>query len=262
MESAKDNLLRLDNLPKRCYNLGDNMILLVSVFNNVPRMHIRQYVTFGNSTLYPTRKGVTFYFREWKFLCPVLKSIQQKYEIPLWGGVNTNKEIETSAFGINVTYESSCPGTFSLRISKEIVSKSGKTFSFDVCLNEKQSETLSSMCVDAMGDFVEQELLLKVNALCAPPALLDYVFGKRLQDVNTTFRGFFIDEMHKQLNNTLCTDLEELYNVMISIDISVIIDETMKHHPNIPFYYDLISVDGFVKEMVKKFYLDETLECC
>lgn len=258
--ASSDNrgIMYIYDLPKNCQDLGDNVYTVLSNFKGISRIHIRQYTNYGRAELYPSKKGVSLSFHEWRYLSQVLKAVYRNHKSPC---VNFDymKDLPTSKDGITVNVHTESPGTFSFLISKKVTMNTGKVISNEIALTCNQSETLAFKCMPITGWFIEHILTIKINTQCIEPGTEDLIREnhKTVRELNKTFKSIFIDEMHQDLRNCMCADADELIDAMLQIDVIKVLNEVFKLYPNEVMFHDKITLQGYVKTMVDKFVLND-----
>lgn len=259
--SESKGILYSYDLPRNCVNLTKNFFVVFNNFNGFQRVHIREYVSYGRAELYPTKKGIVLQLHEWRYLCKIFKGVYRNYKSPA-ANEDYMKDIPTSKDGISVNIISARrPGTFNFVISKKVTTKAGECLSYEITLDATQSENIALKCMKITGMFIEFIISSKLNMQCESPSTNELFRENSLtvSELNKTFKSVFMDELHKDLCHFMCTDFDELIDVLLKIDVLKVLNETLKFYPEEKMYHDKISLEGYVKTMVDKFVLKDDL---
>lgn len=264
---CKKNLLTLENLPENYRYLTDNVFLCVNQFYGVSRVHIREFKTYNGVKFYPTRRGIAFYYREWKFMCDILKETKYKLDDPVWDCGLKDEDIVRSAFGITVSSSGSVPGSCALSITKGLENNST-----EIILNLEQWKLLVSFHMDIKRMLIESELHLRIKNHCLPTMPLQAATTRECLSVTSAFKSILKSKLMDILSGGLSSKnpflsavyvtREELHDAIVSLDISEILNKTIDQ-VNIPqgVLPEHVNIVGLVNEL-EGLYVYPGDDCC
>jgi len=262
-----DSCLSMKNLPANFKHLHDNCCVYVNEYCGVPRVHICEYDASNEDEFFPMRYGVTFYYREWIFMCDILDEIKH-FPHYSWNHGWKMDDFTKSAFNITVSIlKDTTTDSYSLYIVKKIPTKRGMTISSQITLNPEQWKVLCKSYIEIKKILIETELSLKIKSHCLPLLPLQSVPSRAFRIANKAFQFVLQRELLKVLKDnrkvprTCIITEKELHSAVISIDISEVLNKTGDME-DIELSPEHINVSGLITNLELLYACHEEDECC